>query len=110
MRIAQSVSWARKFPLHRGVYVGLLGPTYETRAEYRMARTIGGDAVGMSTIPEVTVASFYGTPTLAVSIITNVARPDQFEATSGHEVVAAGERAAHQLSAIFKAVVAETVA
>ncbi len=105
MHLAQTVSRANQFTLHRGVYVGLLGPTYETRAEYRMVRQIGGDVVGMSTIPEITVASFYGLPTLAVSIITNVAQPNQLVPTSGHAVVAAAELAAQNLRAIFVSVV-----
>ncbi len=103
--IGQMVSRANQFVLHRGVYVGLLGPTYETRAEYRMVRQIGGDVVGMSTIPEITVASFYGLPTLAVSIITNVAKPGQLVPTTGHAVVAAAELAAKNLRAIFVAAV-----
>jgi purine-nucleoside phosphorylase len=64
------------FPCQRGVYVAVTGPTYETRAEYRMFRRIGGDCVGMSTVPEVLVAAECGMRIVGVSTITNVARPD----------------------------------
>ncbi len=98
---ADSVGRALGFVVQRGTYVGLLGPTYETRAEYRMCRRIGGDAVGMSTIPEIATASYYGIPTLAVSIITNVVAADAKASISGHAVIAAAESAAHRLHALF---------
>ena len=78
---------------HSGTYVALTGPTYETRAEYRMLRAIGGDAVGMSTVPEAIMASHLEMRILALSIITNVAAPDVLETVSGEEVVAAAEAA-----------------
>ncbi|MDG1875066.1 MAG: purine-nucleoside phosphorylase [Mariniblastus sp.] len=100
--IEQASSCARQeqFPLHRGVYAGLLGPNYETRAEYRFLRRIGADVVGMSTIPEVTVAGRHGMRVLGMSIITNVAKPDILEATSGQEVIDAAVLAAPHLKAI----------
>ena len=73
--------------LQRGVYIGVTGPNYETRAEYRMFRRIGGDAVGMSTIPEVLVASNCGMQVLGFSAITNVARPDAPQHVDAQEVV-----------------------
>ena len=76
---------------HSGTYVALTGPTYETRAEYRMLRAIGGDAVGMSTVPEAIMATHLELRILALSIITNVAAPDMLETVSGEEVVAAAE-------------------
>ncbi len=74
------------FVCRRGVYLGVQGPNYETRAEYRYMRKIGGDAVGMSTIPEVITARHLGMKVLALSIITNVACPDGPAKTTPEEV------------------------
>jgi purine-nucleoside phosphorylase len=73
--------------LQRGVYIGVTGPNYETRAEYRMFRRLGGDAVGMSTIPEVLTAATCGMQVLGFSAITNIARPDAPEQVDAQEVV-----------------------
>ena len=64
---------AQNFTCHRGVYVGMLGPNYETRAEYRFLRRFGGDVVGMSTVPEVLAAVHAGMRVLAISIVSNYA-------------------------------------
>ncbi len=76
--------------LQRGTYVATLGPTYETRSEYRMFRWMGGDAVGMSTVPEVMAARELGLRVLAMSVITNVACTDQAQSTTHEEVVQRG--------------------
>jgi purine-nucleoside phosphorylase len=73
--------------LHRGVYVGVTGPTYETRAEYRAFRRIGGDCVGMSTVPEVLAAATCGLRVLGLSTVTNVACPDAPKTVTADEVV-----------------------
>ncbi len=88
------------FTVHRGIYTAMLGPNYETRAEYRMIRRIGGDVAGMSTVPEVSVAATYGIRVLAMSIVTNVAKPDVLEPTSGKEVIDAAEVAAPNLKTL----------
>ncbi len=100
--IEQAKSCARKngFPIHQGVYASMLGPNYETRAEYRFLRRVGADVAGMSTVPEVAVAGRYGMRVLGMSIITNVAKPDVLEATSGQEVIDAAVVAAPHLKAI----------
>lgn len=102
--IQQAFGHARAagFPLYQGVYASMLGPNYETRAEYRYLKKIGADAVGMSTVPEVAVAATYGLKVMAMSIITNVAKPDLLEETSGEEVVDAGEIAAPKLKSIVE--------
>jgi purine-nucleoside phosphorylase len=93
------------FVCHRGVYAGMLGPTYETRAEYRMLRRLGADAAGMSTVPEVIAAVHAGMRVLGVSTITNVCSPDKLGQTSGQEVVDAASGASAKLLAIARAVI-----
>jgi len=105
--LAASIARGNDFVLHRGVYLAMLGPTYETRAEYRMARRLGGDAVGMSTVPEVVAAQHAGLRVLGLTTITNVGSPDAPSATSGHDVIAAAGTAAEKLTSIIKGVVAE---
>jgi purine-nucleoside phosphorylase len=87
--ISRALAAARhgNFPCQRGVYVGVKGPNYETRAEYRAFRRLGGDAVGMSTIPEVLAARELGMKVLGLSTITNVARPDAPQIVTSDEVV-----------------------
>ena len=74
--------------LRSGVYCWLNGPTYETPAEIRMARILGADAVGMSTVPEALTAAHCGMPVLGFSVITNMAAGIVKEATLSHEEVA----------------------
>ena len=103
---AQAIARRDGFVCHRGVYVGMLGPTYETRAEYRMVRRLGGDVVGMSTVPEVIVAVQLGMQVLGLSTVTNACSPDQLGETSGEEVVAAAASASDKLLAIVEGVIA----
>jgi purine-nucleoside phosphorylase len=102
--IAQAEACARQhnFTVHRGIYCGLLGPNYETRSEYRFLRRIGGDTVGMSTIPEVRIASRLGLRVLGLSIVTNVANPDQLARTTGHEVIEWAKIAEPCLRSLFE--------
>lgn len=88
--------------LRQGVYVGLTGPSFETRAEYRFVRTIGGSAVGMSTTPEVIVAAHMGMKVLAISLISNVYTENPDEAPSGEEVIREGKAASVRMSALFQ--------
>ncbi|MBC8868462.1 MAG: purine-nucleoside phosphorylase [Planctomycetes bacterium] len=90
---ALAISRRENFVAHRGVYVAMTGPSYETRAEYRFLRRIGADVVGMSTVPEAVAAARCGMRMLALSTVTNVARPDNPEVTTAEDVVAAAERA-----------------
>jgi purine-nucleoside phosphorylase len=71
--IALACAQEMGLPLHEGVYLALQGPSYETPSEVRMARLLGGDAVGMSTVPEAIVARQMGIETLGISLITNAA-------------------------------------
>jgi purine-nucleoside phosphorylase len=105
MGIAAAIARRQDLILHRGVYVAMLGPTYETRAEYRLARRLGGDAVGMSTVPEVVAARHADMRVLGLTTITNVGSPDAPSQTTGHDVIAAAATAADKLTKIVRGVV-----
>jgi purine-nucleoside phosphorylase len=89
-------------PLHEGVYASLLGPQYETPAEVRMLRTLGADAVGMSTVLETIQARALGLEVAAFSCLTNWAAGITGESLSHEEVTDTGRAAAGALSAIFE--------
>lgn len=92
--IATGMSIAQKhgFRCHKGVYTAVTGPCFETRAEYKYIRTIGADAVGMSTVPEVITARHMDLPCFAISIITDLGGSDEPEAITHEEVLrVAGE-------------------
>jgi purine-nucleoside phosphorylase len=103
-RVAMEVAMREPFMLYRGVYVAVLGPNYETRAEYRMLRRLGGDAVGMSTVPEVVAARHAGLRVLGLSTITNVGSPDALSETTAHDVLNVAASASTKLSAIVHGV------
>lgn len=104
---AESVALSLGIKLQVGVYVAVVGPNLETRAEYRFLRTIGADAVGMSTVPEVIVARHAGMHVLAISVITDECLPDALEPVSLPEILSAAAAAEPHLASIFKGVVAE---
>jgi purine-nucleoside phosphorylase len=86
IRAALAAAGRHNFHLQRGVYIGVLGPSYETRAEYRAFRRIGGDCVGMSTVPEV-LAAACRLRVLGLSTVTNVACPDAPKKVTAEEVI-----------------------
>lgn len=103
IKLAMSIAKKEGILVHRGVYVGGTGPSYETPAEYKYFRLIGGDAVGMSTIPEVIVARHAGVPVFGISVITNEAHDDyadDFE-NDGDDVVVAANAAADKMTTII---------
>lgn len=106
MELAEQAARRADFPIYRGVYAGMLGPNFETRAEYRALRKLGADAVGMSTIPEVCLASQFNWRVLGVSVIANVANPDTLVPTSGEEVIELADIATRKLKAIVEEVLA----
>ncbi|MBR5855841.1 MAG: purine-nucleoside phosphorylase, partial [Bacteroidales bacterium] len=89
--------------LKKGVYLGSSGPTYETPAEYKYFRTIGADAVGMSTVPEVIVARHSSIPVFGISVITNEAHDDFAPdfVNDGDDVVKAADAAADKMTLLF---------
>jgi purine-nucleoside phosphorylase len=103
---ARDVARERRIALDEGVYVGLLGPSYETPAEIRMLQRFGIDAVGMSTVPEVIVARARGIKCLGFSTITNLAAGISPTALSHQEVLEVGRQVGDALGAIVQGVVA----
>lgn len=100
---AEEIAVQMGIKIHKGVYYGGTGPTYETPAEYKYIRTIGGDATGMSTVPEVIVARHSDIPVFGVSVITNEAHDDyapDYE-NDGDDVVKAADAAADRMCALF---------
>ena len=105
-QIARSVATENNIPLHEGVYAAVSGPAFETPAEIRMLRTIGANAVGMSTVHEVLVARHAGMRVMACSGITNVAidKVDSDAETNHEEVLEAGKVIVPRLTTILKGV------
>ncbi|MBW8883874.1 MAG: purine-nucleoside phosphorylase [Planctomycetia bacterium] len=106
--LAMATARRHEFALRRGVYVAVTGPSYETRAEYRAFRRIGGDCVGMSTVPEVLVAAASGLRVLGLSTVTNVACPDAPKKVTAEEVVEVAAIARPRMQQIVAATVAES--
>ena len=104
---AEEIAAWEGISLQKGVYVAVTGPCYETPAEYRYFRNIGGDAVGMSTVPEVIVARHSSIPVFGMSVITDVAHAtdDEDYVTDGEAIVEAANAAADRMTVIFKRLV-----
>lgn len=111
--IANQVAASQGAPLKSGVYAGLSGPVYETPAEIRMLRTLGADAVGMSTVPEVIAANHMGMQVLGISCITNQAAGLSPHKLSHQEVMETAEhtrqRFVHLLTGILNQLAAQPV-
>jgi len=103
-RIALEAAGKIKILLRQGVYIGLPGPSYETPAEIRMCRTLGADAVGMSTIPEVIIANHMGIGVLGISCITNMAAGILPQKLSHKEVLETADKASGKLRALLQAI------
>jgi purine-nucleoside phosphorylase len=103
--IADRAGRARGLSLPHGVYVALLGPSYETPAEIRYLRTIGGDAVGMSTVHEAIAARHMGVEVLGISCITNMAAGVLPQPLDHEEVMATARRVRAQFIALLEGIV-----
>lgn len=101
---ARAVALEQGITLREGVYVAVPGPNLETRAEYRMLRTLGADVVGMSTVPEVIAAVHLGMRVLGVSIITDQCLPDALAPASVEEIIAVARAAEPTLTALVRGV------
>ncbi|HEY4797739.1 MAG TPA: purine-nucleoside phosphorylase [Bacteroidia bacterium] len=103
---AKSIAEKNKIKIHEGIYVGLTGPTLETPAEYKFIRTIGGDTVGMSTVPEVIAARHMELPVFAMSIITDLGVEGKIVKTTLEDVLRAAGKAEPMLTLIMKELIA----
>ena len=105
IRLAEQSALDLRIKVQKGVYVAMQGPNLETRAEYRFLRSIGADAVGMSTIPEDIVAVHMGIKVLGFSILTDECFPDSLEPVSLEQVLAVARKAEPRMTAVMKEVI-----
>ncbi len=104
---AKAIAARLQINLKEGVYFGVTGPTFETRAEYKMIHMMGADAVGMSTVQEVITAVHMGIPVVAVSVITDLGIREHDNVITHDEVLYYAKQAEPKLTAIFKNLVAD---
>jgi purine-nucleoside phosphorylase len=102
--LALQVALEQNIVAHRGVYVAVIGPNLETRAEYRFLRAIGADVVGMSTVPEVLVAVHSGMKVVGFSIITDMCLPDALHPVRIEEIIAVANEAEAKLRTVVRGV------
>ena len=98
----ESIAKAYNIKLHKGVYASVVGPQLETRAEYRMLKIIGADAVGMSTVPEIIVANHLKLKVAAVSVLTDECDPDNLKPVDIGEIIAMAAKAEPKMITLFK--------
>lgn len=104
---AKAIAARLGIPILEGVYAGVTGPSFETRAEYKLLREAGGDAVGMSTVQEVIAAVHLGLSVFAMSVITDIGIRETDNIITHQEVLEAAKAAEPRLTAIFKEMIAE---
>ena len=103
---AKAIAARLQIHVHEGVYAGVTGPTFETRAEYKLLHLAGGDAVGMSTVQEVIAARHAGLAVFAMSVITDLGIRDEDNIITHEEVLQAANDAEPKLTGIFKELIA----
>lgn len=103
---AKDIAAKNGIDIKEGVYVAVTGPTFETRAEYKLIQVVGGDVVGMSTVQETIVAGHMGLPVFAVSIVTDLGIRDDENIITHEEVLQAAKEAEPKLALLFKELVA----
>jgi len=103
----EAIAKDENIEIAKGVYVAWIGPSLETRAEYRLIRVMGADVVGMSTVPEVIVAVHQGMKVAAVSVVTDQCDPDNLEPISIDKILRNAATAEEKLVKLFKRLVAE---
>lgn len=100
-KVLKEIAKEKGITLHEGIYTPVAGPNLETRAEYRYLRTIGTDAVGMSTVPEVIVANHMSMPCVAISVLTDECDPDNLQPVSIAEILEIAGRAEKDLTKLY---------
>ena len=108
VELADGIAKEKGIKLQHGVYVGVQGPTFETPAEYRMFHILGGDAIGMSTVPEVIVARHTGIKVFGVSIITDLGGFDVPVEVSHEEVQEAANAAQPKMTEIMREMISRS--
>jgi len=103
---AQEIALRLGYKVHEGVYISVSGPCFETPAEYKLMRVVGGDAVGMSTVPEVIAARHMGLPCFAVSVITDLGVEGRIVEVTHADVIEAASKAEVKMTALFKELLA----
>ncbi len=103
----KKIASEKSIVVKEGVYVAVTGPTFETKAEYKMILALGGDAVGMSTVPETITAVHMGLPVFAMSVITDVGLKDDDSVTTHEEVLQAAKEAEPAFATLFIELVAQ---
>ena len=98
----KAIAKDKNITLHKGVYASVVGPQLETKAEYRMLKTIGADAVGMSTVPEIIVANHLKLKAAAVSVLTDECDPNNLKPVNITEIIAMAEKAEPNMITLFK--------
>jgi len=98
----KAIAKANNIKLHEGVYTSVVGPQLETRAEYRMLKIMGTDAVGMSTVPEIIVANHLKLKTAAVSVLTDECDPSNLKPVNINEIIAMAAKAEPDMITLFK--------
>ncbi len=109
-RLAQAEAAKQGMPLPEGVYLAVLGPSFETPAEIRAFRTLGADLVGMSTVHETIIARHMGIEVLGLSLVTNMAAGIRDEPIQHQDVMAMGARTEQQFTALLKALIPQIAA
>lgn len=98
----EAIAKKENISLQKGVYASVVGPQLETKAEYRMLKILGSDAVGMSTVPEVIVANHLRLPILAVSVLTDECDPDNLQPVNIQEIIEIAGKTEPKMIQLFK--------
>jgi purine-nucleoside phosphorylase len=101
IKLAREIAAKNNIVLQQGVYTGVTGPTFETRAEYKLIHILGGDAVGMSTVQETIAAVHCGMRVFAISVITDLGIREEENTITHEEVLQAAKEAEPKLTLLF---------